>query len=85
MEQAIAVRQLSGRAWRRVVLVAALVALLVAGSISLIYAATADEPAPTGGQAPASATEDVGSISRLSASCREAVAIPKRGWVCTGR
>jgi hypothetical protein len=82
MEQAIAIGRMTGRAWRRVVIVAALVSFLVAGGISLVYGAIVDRPGPAPESEGVSETRDVGSLSRVGDSCRQAALIPKAGWVC---
>jgi hypothetical protein len=68
-----ATAQLSGQAWRRIVIMAVLVSTLVGG----VVAATGRPPASR------PATGEL----RLQApwadpSCRELIALPKRGWVC---
>jgi hypothetical protein len=80
MDQAIAIGHISRGVWLRVVLVAAVVALLVAGGISLIDRALVprSEPADTGSEAGAT-------VTRLDGSCRQLISIPKQGWVCLDR
>lgn len=73
MEPATATAQLSGQAWRRIVIVAAMVSATVGGVVAVAGRTTAAEP---------------GAVERrLQApwddpSCRELIALPKRGWVC---
>ncbi len=73
MEPETATAQLSGQAWRRVVIVAAMVSAAVGGVVSVAGRTMASEP---------------GAVElRLQApwedpSCRELIALPKRGWVC---
>jgi anti-sigma-K factor RskA len=76
MERETATAHLSGQVWRRIVIVAAMVSTLVGGVIAVAGRTMASEP--------------VVSESRLQAppvdpSCRELIAIPKRGWVCEDR
>jgi hypothetical protein len=76
MERETATAPLSGQVWRRIVIVAAMVAALVGGVVTVAGRTMASEP--------------VVSESRLEAppvdpSCRELIAIPKRGWVCEDR
>ena len=73
MEPNAATPQLSGRAWRRIVIVAALVSAMVGGVVAVAERTMASEPG-------------AGEL-RLQApwadpSCRELIALPKRGWVC---
>jgi hypothetical protein len=73
MEPTAATAQLSGQVWRRIVVVAALVSAMVGGVVAMGGRTMASEP---GAGAP-----------RLQApwgdpSCRELIALPKRGWVC---
>jgi hypothetical protein len=76
MERETATPRLSGQVWRRIVIVAAMVSALVGGVVAAAGRTMASEP---------------GVIeSRLEAppvdpSCRELIAIPKRGWVCEDR
>jgi hypothetical protein len=76
MDSQAAIAQLSGQVWQRIVIVAALVSAIVAG----LVAPTGRTPAPEPGAGEA----------RLQApladpSCRELIALPKRGWVCERR
>jgi hypothetical protein len=76
MEQETATARLPGQVWRHIVIVAAMVAALVGGVVAVAGRTMASEP--------------VVSESRLEAppvdpSCRELIAIPKRGWVCEDR
>jgi hypothetical protein len=76
MEWDTATARLSNEVWRRIVIVVAIVSALVGGVIAAGGGTMASEP----GVGP----------SRLAAppvepSCRELVAIPKRGWVCERR
>jgi len=73
VEPNAATPQLSGRAWRRTVIVAALVSAMVGGVVAVAERTMASEPG-------------AGEL-RLQApwadpSCRELIALPKRGWVC---
>jgi hypothetical protein len=73
MQPTTATAELSWPAWRRVVIVAAMVSTLVGGLVAGAGRTTASEPG-------------VGE-ARLQApwadpSCRELIALPKRGWVC---
>jgi hypothetical protein len=76
MERETATARLSAQVWRRVVIVAAMVSALVGGVVAAAGRTVASEPGV--------------SESRLEAppadpSCRELIAIPKRGWVCEDR
>jgi hypothetical protein len=73
MQPTTATAQLSGLIWRRVVVVGAMVAALVGGLAAVAGRTTSSEPGV--------------SEPRLQApwsdpSCRELIAIPKRGWIC---
>jgi hypothetical protein len=73
MDSNTATAQLSGPVWRRIVIVAALVSTMVGGVVAAAGRTTASEPG-------------TGEL-RLQApwadpSCRELIALPKRGWVC---
>jgi hypothetical protein len=73
MEPTTATAQLPGEVWRRIVIVAALVSALVGGVVAVA------EPTP--------ASEPGAGELRLQApwgdpTCRELIALPKRGWVC---
>jgi hypothetical protein len=68
-----ATAQLSGQVWRRLVLVAALVSAMVGGVAAMGGRTMASEPGA--------------GVPRLQApwgdpSCRQLIALPKRGWVC---
>ena len=80
MDQALRVSHLSSRIWRRVVIVAAVVSALVGGAVSLADRAADAQPERGGPrvEAPLNAPG-------VDGSCREAIVIPKRGWVCRGR
>jgi hypothetical protein len=76
MERETPTARLSGQVWRRIVIVAAMVAAIVGGVVAVAGRTMASEPGV--------------SESRLEAppvdrSCRELIAIPKRGWVCEDR
>ena len=75
MEPTAATAELPGQAWRRVVIVAAMISALVGGVVNVAGRTTASDPVPgvtgPGVQAPA-----------LDPSCRQLIAFPKRGWVC---
>jgi hypothetical protein len=76
MERETAAARLSGQVWRRIVIVAAMVSALVGGVTAVAGRTMASEPGVR--------------ESRLEAppvdpSCRELIAIPKRGWVCEDR
>jgi hypothetical protein len=76
MEPTTATAQLPGEVWRRIVLVAAVVSAVVSGAVA------EDGPTP--------ASEPGAGELRLQApwedpSCRELIALPKRGWVCEHR
>ena len=79
MERETATARLSGQVWRRIVIVAAMVAALVAGAVAVAGRTMASEPGVSGSR-----------LEGLEApladpSCRELIAIPKRGWVCVDR
>jgi hypothetical protein len=76
MERETATAHLSGQVWQRIIIVAAMVSALVGGVVAAAGRTVASEPGV--------------SVSRLEAppvdpSCRELIAIPKRGWVCKDR
>jgi hypothetical protein len=73
MQPTTATAQLSGLVWRRVVIVAALVSALVGGVAAVAGRTTADEPGVSEMRVQAPWADP---------SCRELIAIPKRGWVC---
>ena len=72
MEPKPATAQLSGQVWRRIVIVAAVVSAMVGGAVAMAEHTTASEPGAgePGLQAPWE-----------HPSCRELIALPKRGWV----
>jgi hypothetical protein len=79
MDREPATGRLSGQVWRRLVIVAAMVAALVAGAVAVAGRTMATEPGVSGSR-----------LEGLEApladpSCRELIAIPKRGWVCVDR
>ena len=76
MEQEAATARLPGQIWRRIVIVTAMVSALVGGAVAVAGRTVASEPGVSG--------------SRLGAplvdpSCRQLIAIPKRGWICEDR
>jgi hypothetical protein len=73
MQPASGTAQFSGLVWRRVVIVAARVAATVGGVASLAGRTTAPEP---------SVGEPHLQAPWADPSCRELIAIPKRGWIC---
>ena len=79
MERETAAARLSGQVWRRIVIVAAMVAALVAGAVAVAGRTMASEPGVSG-----SRLEGV-EAPPVDPSCRELIAIPKRGWVCVDR
>jgi hypothetical protein len=73
MDPKTATAQLPGQVWRRVVIVAAMVSAMVGGAVAVTGRTWASEPG-TGDlrvQAP-----------WADPSCRELIALPKRGWTC---
>jgi hypothetical protein len=76
MEQETASARLSGQVWRRIVIVAAMVSALVGGAIAVAGRTMASEPGVSRSSLNAPAVDP---------SCRELLAIPKRGWVCEDR
>ena len=76
MQPETATAQLSGQVWRHVVVVAAMVSAIVGGVVVVAGRTVASEPGVNEVrlQAPS-----------LDQSCRELIAIPKWGWVCTNR
>jgi hypothetical protein len=76
MERETATARLSGQSWRRVVIVAAMVSALVGGVVAAAGRTMASEPGVGGSRLGAPAVDP---------SCRELIAIPKRGWVCEDR
>jgi hypothetical protein len=78
MEPTTATAQLSGPPWRRIVIVAAMVSAMVGGVTAVAGRTTASEPG----------AGDVAGDLQVQApwadpSCRQLIALPKRGWVCT--
>jgi hypothetical protein len=76
MERETAAARLPRQVWRRIVIVAAMVSAMVGGVVAVAGRTMASEPGV--------------SETRLEAppgdpSCRELIAIPKRGWVCEDR
>ena len=76
MEQETASARLSGQVWRRIVIVAAMVSALVGGAIAVAGRTMASEP---------SVSQSSLNAPVVDPSCRELLAIPKRGWVCEDR
>jgi hypothetical protein len=73
MEPTTATVQLPGEVWRRIVIVAAVVSAMVAGVVAEAQRTPASEPG-TGELRVQAPWNDP--------SCRELIALPKRGWVC---
>jgi hypothetical protein len=73
MEPTPATAQLPGQVWRRIVIVAAMVSAMVGGVVAVAGRTTATE---------AGVGELRIQASRVDPSCRQLIAIPKRGWVC---
>jgi hypothetical protein len=76
MERETPTARLSGQVWRRIVIVAAMVAAIVGGVIAVAGRTMASEPG---------VSESRFEAPRVDPSCRELIAIPKRGWVCEDR
>jgi hypothetical protein len=76
MERETAAARLSGQVWRRVVIVAAMVSAPVGGVTAAAGRTMASEPG---------ASESRVEAPLLDPSCRQLIAIPKRGWVCEDR
>jgi hypothetical protein len=76
MERETTTAGLSGQVWRRIVIVAAMVSALVGGVVAVAGRTMASEPGVS--------TPRLGAPS-VDPSCRELLAIPKRGWVCEDR
>jgi hypothetical protein len=76
MERETAAARLSGQVWRRIVIVAAMVSALVGGVTAVAGRTMASEP---------SASESRLEAPPVDPSCRELIAIPKRGWICKDR
>jgi hypothetical protein len=75
MEPTAATAELPGEVWRRVVIVAAMVSALVGGVVSVAGPTTASGPVP-------GVPELSVPAPALDPSCRQLIALPKRGWVC---
>lgn len=73
MQPTTATAQLSGPLWRRVVIVAAMVSAMVGGVVAVAGRTTASEPG---------VSEVRLQPPWVDPSCRELIALPKRGWVC---
>ena len=73
MEREKAAARLSGQVWRRIVIVAAMVSAMVGGVVAVVGRTTATE---------AGVGELRIQAPRVDSSCRQLIAIPKRGWVC---
>ena len=76
MDSEAAAAQLSGQVWRRIVVVAALVSAMVGGVVTMAGRTMASEPG---------AAELRLQAPWADPSCRELIALPKRGWVCESR
>jgi hypothetical protein len=76
MDGQSAAARLSGQVWRRIVIVAAMVSALVAGVTAVAGRTMASEPGVSESRVEAPAVDP---------SCRELIAVPKRGWVCEDR
>jgi hypothetical protein len=76
MDGESATARLSGQVWRRIVIVAAMVSALVGGVTAVAGRTMASEPGVSGSRLEAPPVDP---------SCRELIAIPKRGWVCADR
>jgi hypothetical protein len=76
MHEARIPEPLPNGSWRRIVIVAAAVAAIAGGAVSLATRAVATEPAkPTADR-----------LARFEGSgCRELVAVPRLGWACAER
>jgi hypothetical protein len=76
MRPEITTARLSGQVWRHIVIVAAMVSAMVAGVVAVAGRTMASEPvvSQVSPQAPP-----------VDPSCRELIALPKRGWVCEAR
>ena len=75
MDSTTATAQLPRQVWRRLVIVAALVSTVVGGVVAAAGRTTASEPG---------AGEPRLQAPLADPSCRELIALPKRGWVCEG-
>jgi hypothetical protein len=76
MERETVPARLSGQVWRHIVIVAAMVSALVGGVVAAAGRTMASEPGVGGPRLEAPPVDP---------SCRELIAIPKRGWVCEQR
>ena len=76
MQPETATAQLSGQVWRHVVVVAAMVSAIVGGVVVVAGRTMASEPGVNEVRLQAPSVDQ---------SCRELIAIPKWGWVCTNR
>jgi hypothetical protein len=76
MQPQTATAQLSGQIWRHVVIVAAMVSAIVGGVVVAAGRTMASEPGVNEVRLEAPSVDQ---------SCRELIAIPKWGWVCTNR
>jgi hypothetical protein len=76
MERESATARLSGQVWRRVVIVAAMVSALVGGAVAVAGRTMASEPG---------VSESRVEAPPVDPSCRELIAVSKRGWVCVDR
>lgn len=73
MQDARVAAPLSGRAWRRIIILAAAVSALAGGAASLAARAVATEP-------PTHTRDRLASFE--ASGCRQLLAAPKRGWIC---
>jgi hypothetical protein len=73
MEPTSATAQLPGQVGRHLVIVAAMVSALVGGAVAVAGRTMASEPAAADLHLQAPLADP---------SCRELIALPKRGWVC---
>ena len=73
MERETPTARLSGQVWRHIVIVAAMVAAIVGGVVAVAGRTMASEPG---------AGEPSLQAPWADPSCRELIALPKRGWVC---
>ena len=76
MERETATARLSRQVWRRIVIVAAMVSTLVGGAVAVAGRTMASEPG---------VSESRVEAPPVDPSCRELIAVPKRGWVCVDR
>jgi hypothetical protein len=73
MERETATAHLSGQPWRHIVITAAMVSALVGGVVAVAGRTMASEQG---------VSEPRLEAAPIDPSCRELLAIPKRGWVC---